>query len=194
MQHRLISLATPAALVAALLLTGCGPSTGDQGVAPPKPSTSADAPQGGSSSRIDLRTEAPGISLQEAVASAQKSSAGDLRSVELTEMRGDLVYRIELATSEDEVDITVDATDGSVLDTRSEPMDRDDASDPAISLSDVIDVADAMSSATAEVDAPVDSWTLGFSDGRLVFQFDFSTSDREVDVDALTGNVVEIDD
>lgn len=202
MRFRPSALALPAALTATLMLIGCAVA-GDGESAPTKPAASA--PAAGSdqpaapqetlpSSHIDLREETPALSMEKAVAAAETSRTGDLRSVELMTSKGILVYRIELVTAQDEVDITVNATDGTVLDTRSERLESDDVSDPAISLSDVIDVQEAMKSAAAEIDEPIESWKLSFSDGRLVFQFDLASTDRELDIDAFTGNLLEIDD
>ncbi len=196
MNRRTTALALPATLVAALLLSGCGGGTGSTESHSPAPATSAPSERANesSSSSTDLRNHTPGVTPREAVATAHESHPGDLQSLELTTTRSGVVYRVELATAENEADVVVDATDGVLLDSRIERSDSFDPADPAISLSDVIDAQDAMQSANTIIDGPVESWTLTHSDGRLVYQVDFEGKDREIDVDAFTGDVVEIDD
>lgn len=202
MSLRPYTLVVPAMLSATLMLTGCTESNVPSESAP-KPSSSAptaapeeSAPdaQGDASASTDLRDAVPGISIEEAVDVAQASAPGDLQSVELAFRNGNLVYRVEIVTSENEVESLVDGTDGSVLDTRVERLEPDDRPDPAIALSDVIDAEAAMTSAATQVDRPVERWSLEYSDGRLVYQVDFQGTDREVVVDAFMGDVLEIDD
>ena len=203
-----IALAIPAVLAAGLMLTGCGDTSG--GTAPTEPTATSAAPDstaspGDSSSTADespqttpshpdLREFVPDIAPQEAADAALHAAPGDLQSIELTPRRSGLVYRVEIITATEEVDVDVDAADGSVLGQRPERIEHDEVPDPAISLSDVVPVAEAMVSATAEIDEPVGSWKLGFSDGRLVYQFEFASTDREAVVDAFTGQLFDIDD
>ena len=198
-----IALAIPAVLAAGLMLSGCGDSSGD--AAPAEPTATSPAPDTTSSptadesqqttpSHPDLREFVPDIAPQEAADAALHAAPGDLQSIELTPRQSGLVYRVEIVTATEEVDVDVDAADGSVLDQRTERVEHDDVPDPAISLSDVVPVAEAMIAATDEIDEPVGSWKLGFSDGRLVYQFEFASTDREAVVDAFTGQLVDIDD
>ena len=201
MSHRPYTLVVPAVLSATLMLTGCANSAPDENA--PRASTSAPSENSNepprldgrdSTSGTDLRDTVPGISVEEAVEAAQKSTPGDLQSVELAFRNKSLVYRVEILTADDEVESLVDGDAGTVLDTRVELRERDDVPDPAIELSDVIAAEAAMTSASAQVDRPVERWSLEYSDGRLVYQVDFQGSDREVVVDAFTGDVLEIDD
>lgn len=198
-----IALAIPAVLAAGLMLSGCGDSSGD--AAPTEPTATSPAPDTTSSptadesqqtapSHPDLREFVPDIAPQEAADAALHAAPGDLQSIELTPRQSGLVYRVEIVTATEEVDVDVDAADGSVLDQRTERVEHDDVPDPAISLSDVVPVAEAMIAATDEIDEPVGIWKLGFSDGRLVYQFEFASTDREAVVDAFTGQLVDIDD
>ena len=134
------------------------------------------------------------ISVEEAIAAAQNEATGAVDDVEI-ERRGDrVVYDIEIG----ETDVVVDAGDGSIVSVREDDDDDDDdRRDETVTPQDftnLISVDDAIAAAQNEVSGTVHDVELEDEHGSMVYSIEIGN--HEVEVDAVTGEIVsvEVDD
>lgn len=125
----------------------------------------------------------PLISLEDAATLAQASHSGFIIEVDLED--DEQVWDVEFA---DDREVEIDARTGNLSDT-----DRDD--DQILNLpSSVISVWNAVAIARSVVPGsePIEA-NLDVDDGRLAWDVDFR-NDIEVEIDALSGAILAVDD
>ncbi|QZY52395.1 PepSY domain-containing protein [Leucobacter tenebrionis] len=196
-----------ASVAALLLLAGCaGPAAVEDSPAASDPGTTSERSEEGGSggsagptaeeSLIDASVD---VSWEDAVAAAQEAFDGRLISVELDRDRGELVYSVELVSDTEEYEAIVSASSGEIVHEQREPLDADDAAEAeeeVLDTSGLISPEEAMTAATGEIDGPVKSWKLDRDWQGTFFEVEIAASgnDRDVLVDAVSGEVVEVDD
>ena len=128
-------------------------------------------------------TQLASVSLSDALDAAQGSAQGAPAKVELDEENGYLVWEVTFP----EQTVVVDAGSAEVLTTSSEDADKD-PSEAQVSLSDAAQ--------TAQQEIGADTYPtnveLDDEDDSLVWEAEFG--DREVTVDAASGEVLNVDD
>ena len=138
---------------------------------------------------IDLRTEAPPISAEDAVSTAEETAGqGTLHAVELDydEQDGAWQWDVKILVDGTDHKVVVDAVSGEVV---ADEQESTDDQEQAIDLDDPMAYDEARDLATAEVDGPIRSWKLEYDDGMVQYQFDIGSGDdpQEVTIDAETG-------
>lgn len=198
-----------ASVAALLLLAGCaGPSAVEDAPATSDPGASSERSDengsggsggsGGSTTEESLADASVDVSWEDAVAAAQEAFDGRLISVELDRDRGELVYSVELVSDTEEYEAIVSASSGEIVHEQREPLEADDAAEAAeevLDTSGLISPEEAMTAATGEIDGPVKSWKLDRDWQGTFFEVEIAASgnDRDVLVDAVSGEVVEVD-
>ncbi|MGI6878398.1 PepSY domain-containing protein [Microbacterium sp. gxy059] len=208
-----LGLLSLAAVGSALLLAGCSTSddpaeeeapreaeqgTGGQTEPEDEGAASEESPAAGDQAD-DLSSFEASVTWQDAVTTAQESFDGDLISIGLERERSEYAYSVELASDSEEYEATISATSGEVLHEESEKLDDDDAAEIAEEIIDaagLVEPADALAAATGEVEGTVTSWSLDRDWEGTFFEVEVLTSagDRDVVVDAESGEVVGTDD
>lgn len=163
--------------------------------------TSSDEGPTDEGSSDDIVASPPEKSWQDALDAARDEFDGGVSKIELERQdRGGMEYKIELISSDTKFEIQFDADTLEVLSQKKDDL-GDDAEkkqarifDPA----DAIDLDEAADIARGEVDGVIEEWKLeGKDDGRVQYEFDIvpdgETDDIEVEIDALTGRVLEVD-
>lgn len=145
----------------------------------------------------DLATTNFTVSWQEAVEIAQAEFAGELTEIELKWSDGRYAYEVDLISGADEYDVHVDADTGDTFEAETDTTD--DVSEnqaKIIDIGGIVSWDDALATALNAVAGAVDEWKLtGTSDGP---EYDFeiidsSGEDYEVEINALTGELISID-
>ncbi|GAC58759.1 peptidase M4 family protein [Gordonia hirsuta DSM 44140 = NBRC 16056] len=204
MSHTTRLAAGIAVCTTALLLTSC--TSDDDSGTPPTLGASAlsQTAQAGPSSagrpstdEFDLAQHRPGVSWEQAVATARSGFDGRLSQLELDRDDGRLVYSVELVSATEEHDAKIDAESGEVIKRKTEPLDAADragAQAEAFDLDGLVDPERAMAAALAQAPGRVTEWTLEReSHGgtpTIEYEIDVVGADgttTEVRVDATTG-------
>lgn len=195
-------MAMVAAAALALGLAGC---TGGAGPNEPAPSGApTEASPGASASRTprgaDLATARFAVSWTEAIATAKGGFDGEPTEIELDWTRDRYAYTVELISDTEEYEVRIDADTGESFDARTEPIESDELAEKrtrVIDLDAVVPWDRALETALAARGGPVDEWKLEGTAHGPRYQFDIGTDaggDAEVTVDALTGELVAVDD
>lgn len=168
-------------LTGALLLTGCAAETADddRSAAPQDAGTSAGS--------ADLSTQAPAVSLEDALATARAESGAEaVTSIALDDedSPGSWVWSIETYEGSTQHEVDIDADSGDVL---SHTTDTEDRADPAVDP-DALPPAEAMRIALEARSGTVSEWSLESDDGVVRYSIDVrdGTDDVEVIVDLQT--------
>lgn len=194
-----------------LMLAGCsdGPgSAGDpasssnsQSDSTAQPDGSGDAAAGTATLHgADLAITQFATSWLDAVDIAKAQFDGGVTEIELDWNHNRYAYKIELASATDEYEVRIDADTGETISESTESIDADDVASTqaeVIDLSRVVSWEDALASALSAQAGVVDEWKLeGKSEGPQ-YEFDIvddSGEDFEVTLDALTDNVLRVED
>lgn len=148
----------------------------------------------------DIVANPPAKTWQEALDAARDRFDGGVTKIELEQRRaGSLEYKIELISETTEFTIRFDADTLEELSTEEEDLD-DDADEERRKVfepSEMISLEEAASIARDALDGVIEEWKLeGDDDGRVEYEFDIvppgETGDREVELDARTGEVLDV--
>lgn len=186
----------------------------DQSTAPPADDTPTtdDAPDDTSTdstsdlpsdegSSDDIVASPPEKSWQDALDAARAEFDGGVTKIELERQdRGGMEYKIELISSDTKFKIQFDADTLEVLSQKKDDL-GDDAQEKQARIfdpADAIDLEEAAETARGEIDGIIEEWKLeGEDDGRVQYEFDIvpdgETDDIEVEIDAISGRVLEVD-
>lgn len=146
------------------------------------------------------------ISVEEAKEKALAEYDGVVESIELEKKRDGYVYDIDVDNGDMDYDLDMDASNGEILRVEEERDDDDDSDDNVISTNsdgtagstseDYISQEEAVEIALAEVEGTLESVELDDDDGRAVYEVEINTGsgdDAEFDIDAVTGEILEMD-
>ncbi len=183
--------------------TASSNSTPSENVASSPSSTSTQSPGNAApdpDGSADLATATFYLEWNDAVEIAMDRFDGQLTKVGLDWERDQWAYAVELVSDSEEYDIKINAMDGTVL---REETDRLDGDDVVESRNDIFDPATvvhlqaATEAALNEVDGRITEWKLEGSSRGTFFEFEILPNDGrgdvDVRVDAITGDVVEVD-
>lgn len=214
----------PTAETSAPATTGAGPDStapasppADSSAASAAPDTSSTTPPAGGDSTgstvstgstdptvttegADLATQEFAVSWEDALATAQPSFDGDLRSLQLGWENGPFAYTIELLSDSEEYETRIGADTGDVVSEEIESIEGEDQAEKGTEKFDptsVIAWNDALATAQQQVsDGRVVEWKLEGTSAGPQYEFDIGNvrDDVEVTIDATTGGVVETDD
>jgi uncharacterized membrane protein YkoI len=136
------------------------------------------------------------IGAADAVAAAVAAVPGTVTEVKLDNDKGNVVYKVEIKTAADQVDVKVDAGNGAVL-ARSDqtgyqssvtvPASLDDQ-DPAVQSAAKIGAADAVTAAVGAVQGAVDEVKLQNDKGNVVYKVKVKTATGKISVKVDAGN------
>ena len=144
---------------------------------------------------------APGnvsLSEEDAIGIATAEVDGTVEEVELESEDGTPAYEVELVTSNNtEVEVTVHANNGTVLETESEAEDEEHENEEYVAPGNVsLSEEDAIGIATAEANGTVEEVELESEDGTPAYEVELVTEnglETEVTVHADDGTVLEIE-
>ena len=182
----------------------------DQGSTPPEGSAddetnaeepTSESPGGGDETdvnKVDLADQKFDLTWQDALDQASEKFDGDVSKIELEVENGVYAYKIELLSDTQEFEYEINANTGDVLDEETDDLDQDEAKterqNKSIDLDQVVSVEDAMTTALGEQDGRVKEWKLEGKSSGPRYEFDIeqsgSTSDVEIEVDAISGEIV----
>ncbi len=188
----------------ALVLTGCSGTapaapTDSQQPADPAPSAPEDTGDGSAIQRdTDLAGATFTMSWTDALDAAAKNFDGDPVSLSLEWKRTAFAYGVELVSDTESYEAVFDANTGKLM---HEEVERESAEDVAekrrgiIKPADLIDPGQAMSAAVAALPGAVEEWEIDDEDGRMSYEVQIitDTGDADVRVDAVSGEIIEID-
>ena len=188
----------------ALVLTGCSGTTPtapaeSQQPADPAPSGPADAGAGSTIERdADLAEATFGMSWTDALDAAAKNFEGDPVSLSLEWKRTAFAYGVELVSNTESYEAVFDANTGELMHEETEAESAADVAEKRrgiIKPADLIDPAKAMSAAVAALPGSVEEWEIDDEDGRMSYEVQIitDTGDADVRVDAVSGEIIEID-
>lgn len=103
-------------------------------------------------------------------------------------------YEITGVFDNREYEMELNAMTGDIIDIEEDDADNDE---DYLTIDALISPADAIAEARNHVDpaAKLEGWQLDIDDGRTVYEVEFEgTDDRDVKIDAETGEMIEIDD
>lgn len=168
------------------LILACGEETDDRNEQVSESEATTEQVQESSSSETSSTSES------ESSASDTETAAITNISVSLEDAVKQFKEHFDIAGEiENEYELKFDANSGDVLD---EETENDDEADEAIALADVILPENAMNIAKAEIGSEaIEACELDVDDVTH-YIIDFADSDTEVEVNAMTGNIIEIDD
>lgn len=176
-------------------------STTNSSDEPASETTAGDDGTSATDSSGDIVANPPKKTWLEAVDAAKAEFDGGLIEIELERHGSDrFEYKVVLVSDDTEFQIELD---GDTLEIRS--TDTDDLGDDAaekrgriFAPDEVIDLEEAAATARSEIDGAIDEWELeGKDDGRIEYEFEIiptgGTDDVEVEIDARTGEVLDVD-
>lgn len=193
--------------MSALLLTGCAgesdpqptnappvsdpvatnaPPVSDPAATPGSTQTSA---AGTIAEDADLATTAMPVSVEDAIATAQKAAGDtDVTQIELDYSRpySAWAWDIDLGAGNEQHEVKVNAETGEILENKT---DTEDDPDTPINTSPTITPTAVMKAALGVQPGTISGWSLGHDNGVLVYEVDVRVGADEVDVivDAETG-------
>lgn len=169
-----------------LVLAACGDNTETTNTTPTTDDT-------GVVDETNTNAETEGtLSLQDAVAVyMEEYPNAQIQTVDFDEDSGKWTYEITGVSEEREYDVEIDAISGEILKVDEDNVDEDGyiAFDAIITPEEAIEIA---TTALAE-ERVMESWELDVDDNRTKYAVEFQGDDRDVTVDAETGEVLEID-
>lgn len=157
---------------------------------------------GSSESRTgDLIENPPARTWQDALDAANEMFDGGVSKIELEEEdSGRREYKIELISSSEKFAVKFDADTLEELSSKTDDLgdDADEKRNRIFDVGDIISLEEAADIARGEVDGVIEEWKIeGKDDGRIEYEFDIvpegETDDIEVEIDAKTGEVLEVD-
>lgn len=142
-------------------------------------------------SSIDLNGYEFSVSLEEAIEiSDGETGGGTIHQIGMDWSDGAWVWEIDTMADGQEWELEINATTGEV---REDDRDDEDDDERQLELDSVIGHAEAMEIAASEVSGPVTQWELDWDDGRQEYKVEIQ-DDVDVTIDALSGEILEIDD
>ncbi|WP_169515300.1 PepSY domain-containing protein [Gordonia shandongensis] len=128
---------------------------------------------------------------RDALATATDEFDGKPVSIKLKNERGTWQYKIELFARGTEFEARIDASSGKVISSKSD----DESDERIVDLDGIIEPSRAVAAALGEVPGRVSEWKIENDHGRTIIQVEIETSgdEVEVDVDATTGEVLDVD-
>ena len=115
-----------------------------------------------------------------------------IQKVDFDKNFGDWTYEITGVSENREYDAEINAVSGDII-----KVDEDDVDDDAYLAFDTIitpeEAIEIAKTALAEEAAVLEGWELDVDDNRTKYDIEFEGSNRDVKLDAETGEVIEID-
>lgn len=115
-----------------------------------------------------------------------------IQKVDFDKDFGDWTYEITGVSENREYDAEINAVSGAII-----KVDEDDVDDDAYLAFDTIitpeEAIEIAKTALAEEAAVLEGWELDVDDNRTKYDIEFEGSNRDVKLDAETGEVIEID-
>ncbi|MEZ7897766.1 MAG: PepSY domain-containing protein [Flaviflexus sp.] len=144
----------------------------------------------------DLRDYEFEISLREAIELSNSHTGGGTihqAGMDWSDDSGAWVWEIDTIGDGREWELEIDATTGEIL---VRDQDDEDDNEQAVDPYGDVDYLSAMQTATGEVAGTVTGWSLDWDDDREIYTIEISTGgdDTDVEIDAISGEIVEIDD
>lgn len=115
-----------------------------------------------------------------------------IQKVDFDKNFGDWTYEITGVSENREYDVEINAVSGDIIKADEDDVDDDAylAFDTIITPEEAIEIA---KTALAEEAAVLEGWELDVDDTRTKYDIEFEGSNRDVKLDAETGEVIEID-
>lgn len=115
-----------------------------------------------------------------------------IQKVDFDKDFGDWTYEITGVSENREYDVEINAVSGDIIKADEDDVDDDAylAFDTIITPEEAIEIA---KTALAEEAAVLEGWELDVDDNRTKYDIEFEGSNRDVKLDAETGEVIEID-
>ncbi len=115
-----------------------------------------------------------------------------IQKVDYDKDSGDWTYEITGVSENREYEVEINAVSGAII-----KVDEDDVDDDAYLAFDTIitpeEAVEIAKTALAEEAAVFEGWELDVDDNRTKYDIEFEGSNRDVKLDAETGEVIEID-
>jgi len=115
-----------------------------------------------------------------------------IQKVDYDKDSGDWTYEITGVSENREYEVEINAVSGDII-----KVDEDDVDDDAYLAFDTIitpeEAIEIAKTALAEEAAVLEGWELDVDDNRTKYDIEFEGSNRDVKLDAETGEVIEID-
>ena len=115
-----------------------------------------------------------------------------IQKVDYDKDSGDWTYEITGVSENREYEVEINAVSGEII-----KVDEDDVDDDAYLAFDTIitpeEAIEIAKTALAEEAAVLEGWELDVDDNRTKYDIEFEGSNRDVKLDAETGEVIEID-
>lgn len=115
-----------------------------------------------------------------------------IQKVDYDKDSGDWTYEITGVSENREYEVEINAVSGAII-----KVDEDDVDDDAYLAFDTIitpeEAIEIAKTALAEEAAVLEGWGLDVDDNRTKYDIEFEGSNRDVKLDAETGEVIEID-
>jgi len=130
------------------------------------------------------------VTLEDAIAiSDEETGGGTIYQVGMDWSRDGWVWEIDTMADGEEWELEIHATTGEIL---KKDRERDDDDEKQLELDSVIGHEAAMEAAVAEVPGKVTEWELDWDDNRQQYSVEID-DDVDVSIDALSGDVIEVD-
>lgn len=115
-----------------------------------------------------------------------------IQKVDYDKDSGDWTYEITGVSENREYEVEINAVSGAIIKVDEDSVDDDAylAFDTIISPEEAVGIA---KTALAEEEAVLEGWELDVDDNRTKYDIEFEGSNRDVKLDAETGEVIEID-
>ena len=135
------------------------------------------------------------LSTNEAEKIALQEVDGIVESIELEKKNNKVIYEVEIENYDDDYDVYLDAYTGEIY-----HIDRDDDDDDRVypangNVQNIISQADAIAIAEQTVTGKMKEIERDKDDGFLIYEVELRTDrgEAEVEIDAVTGNVLEVE-
>jgi len=134
------------------------------------------------------------ITIEEATAIAIKSVGGIVTDIELDKKRTGYIYEVELNVEGIEQELDISAETGEILRTKKD-NNVDDDDELNIANHDVMNFEEVIAIARENATGIVTEISLDNEDGRLQYEVEIKDgkSETTVEIDAVTGEVLELD-
>jgi uncharacterized membrane protein YkoI len=166
----------------------------DHGKSSAEEGKGAAAPSDIMAADANLRISDPAVDAEHALKTAKDKVGedGTVHAIELEYDKDAKAWQWDVKILVDGTDhkVTVDATNGKVVDDDKESTDDDEK---AVDLKDPMSYDDALAKASEKQDGALNSWKLEYDDGKVQYQFDIVDGDDEVEVsvDVDSGEVTQ---
>lgn len=130
------------------------------------------------------------VSLEDAIEiSDGETGGGTIYQVGMDWSNGAWVWEINTMAGGQQWELDIDATTGEIRESDREDEDDDERQ---LEFDSVITHTEAMEAAAAEASGSVTQWELDWDDGRQEYNVEFE-DDVDVTIDALSGEILEVD-